>query len=47
MEQYQRLEMEVIAFDTEDVITTSNGNGKDIETEPTPTKVSIITGLPG
>lgn len=33
MEQYKRLEMEVIAFDAEDVITTS---GLDIETEETP-----------
>ena len=29
MEQYEALEMEVIAFDTEDVITTSTN--KDIE----------------
>lgn len=41
MEQYKRLEMEVIAFDTEDVITTSGG--EDIETEETP--VTIITGI--
>lgn len=33
MEQYKRLEMEVIAFDAEDVITTSV---PDIETEETP-----------
>ena len=32
MEQYKRLEMEVIAFDAEDVITTS---GPDTEMEET------------
>ena len=30
MEKYEALEMEVIEFDTEDVITTSGGGG-DIE----------------
>ena len=35
MEVYEKLEMEVIEFDTEDVITTSGG---DVETPEVPIK---------
>lgn len=35
MERYERLEIEVIVFETEDVITTSNGGDGDINFDPT------------
>ena len=30
-EQYELLQMEIIEFDTEDVIATSTGEGEDID----------------
>ena len=36
MEKYEHLEIEVITFDTEDVITTSGGNENPIETPDLP-----------
>ena len=47
MKPYERLEMEVIVFETEDVITTSNYTASiDTETEETRNDVGIVTGLP-
>ena len=34
MEKYEALEMEVIEFDTEDVITTSGGGDIELPEEP-------------
>lgn len=28
-ESYETLEMEIVEFETEDIVTTSNGNGPD------------------
>ena len=34
MERYEPAEMEIIEFDTEDIITDSDGGGGDIPTDP-------------
>ena len=36
MEKYEELEIEVIRFETEDVIMTSCGTNCEVDTDPTP-----------